>query len=748
MKGILLQFRSDVRRATSSVMAVVVLCGLIAIPSVFTWFNVVGSWEPFDNTKNLKVAVASVDEGYTSPLIPIHLNVGSLVESALRENDQMDWIITTEEDAIAGTESGDYYAAMVLPKDFSERMLTFYRDGSEQTHIDYYTNDKSNPLAPLITSEGADDLSAKINSEFTKELSNIALSLVSSIVKNLDSADSQAAFLRVEAHLSDVATQLRAASGTATMFTGILEASIPLVEGGASLLQKVESEFSVATGKVQEGLGAAQDADAAITQATAVLAEAFATGSSRLGVFSSELDEVFSGRASDAAANIELIDDMISELDDLIAQQVELRDRLIEEIESPSPEEEPQAPADDDSAEEQSQAVDSDSADLRAALQLVVDSLNAAIEREQALQLSLGEAADGIAEGSSDMQEFHSDIDQRITAAQSSLDNASAVFENDLKPVLDELAATLGGLSAGLGGIAEDVAGLSTSTSGISGVIEDAAVLNSELATTMDETATELERVVGLLSSAIDTGDFAEVSKVIGSDPELLANALSDPVGVDRRPLYPIVSFGAGMAPLYSTLALWVGALLLSVTLRVDPPSRPFGSGEELKLHERFLGRYGLFAVLGLAQSTLVFLGNILIVGLQPAHPFLFILVGWVTSTVFTFIIYTLVVSFSDAGKALAVFLLVIQVAGAGGAYPLVLLPEWFQNVSPFLPATHAIDAFRAAMAGIYHADYWISLAWLLAFLLPMLLLGLVLRKPLIGVNEKMESMLHSTKLM
>ncbi|MEV8267880.1 YhgE/Pip domain-containing protein [Microbacterium sp. NPDC076911] len=724
MKGILLQFRSDVRRATSSVMAVVVLCGLIAIPSVFTWFNVVGSWEPFDNTKNLKVAVASVDEGYTSPLIPLHLNVGSLVESALRENDQMDWIITTKEDAIAGTESGDYYAAMVLPEDFSERMLTFYRDGSQQTHIDFYTNDKSNPLAPLITSEGADDLSAKINSEFTKELTDIALSLVSSIVKNLDSADSQAAFLRIEAHLSDVATQLRAASGTATMFTGILEASVPLVEGGASLLDKVESELSAASGNVQEGLSAAEEADAAIIRAADALTAAFAASSTQLGNFSAEVDRVFSAGADAAAASVESINDVVTDLDSLIEQHVELRDRLVDDVAPNLPEE-----------------------DLPA-LQAVIDGLNDAIENEQELRDALSAAATGITAGDSDLQEFRADIDSRIVAAQSSLDNAGAVYSNDLKPILDELAASLDTLSAGLAGISGDVSGLDATANGVTDVLESAAAQNTELATMLGDTAAELELVVDSLSTAIDTGDFAEVSKVIGSDPELLATALSDPVGIDRRPLYPIVSFGAGMAPLYSTLALWVGALLLSVTLRVDPPSRPFGSGKELKLHERFLGRYGLFAVLGLAQSTLVFLGNILIVGLQPAHPFLFILVGWVTSTVFTFIIYTLVVSFSDAGKALAVFLLVIQVAGAGGAYPLVLLPDWFQNVSPFLPATHAIDAFRAAMAGIYRAGYWISLGWLLAFLLPMLLLGLVLRKPLIGVNEKMESMLHSTKLM
>lgn len=724
MKGIWQQFRSDLRRVTSNVMAVIVLCGLVVIPSAFTWFNVIGSWEPFDNTKNLKVAVASVDEGYTSPLIPIHMNIGSVVESALRANDQLDWVITSKKDAIAGTESGEYYAAMVLPKDFSERMLTFYTAGSKQTKIEYYTNDKSNPLAPLITSEGADDLSAKINAEFMDELSDIALSLVSSLSKNLGSAESQAAFVRIEAHVSDVAAQLRAASGTATMFTGILESSIPLINSGASLLGTVESEFSSATGKVQEGLAAAGDADAAIIRASDVLSAAFAASSSQLGTFSTEVDRVFSGLDTDASASVEQLGVIVGDLGTLIDQHVQLRDRLSSEVAPNLPEAE------------------------RPALDAVIASLDTAIADEQELKSRLEGAADGVSQGNSDVQGFRTEIDSRIAAAQSSLDNASAVFANDLKPTLDQLAGTLDALSGSLGSVAGQVSSLGGTASGVSEMLTNAATQNGELVTALNDTAAEVERVAGLLSTAIDSGDFGEISKIIGSNPSVLATALSQPIGLDRIPLYPVVSFGAGMAPLYSTLSLWVGALLLCVTLRVDPPVRSFNAGPELKLHQRFLGRYALFALLGLAQSTLVFLGNILIVGLKPVHPFLFLLLGWATSLVFTFVIYTLVVSFSDAGKALAVFLLVIQVAGAGGAYPLALLPEWFQSVSPFLPGTHSIDAFRAALAGIYNGDYWISLGLLLAFILPMLLLGLALRKPLIGVNAKMEGMLQSTKLM
>lgn len=723
MSGIWQLFTSDLRRVTRSVMAVIVLCGLIVIPSAFTWFNVIGSWDPFGNTKNLKVAVASVDKGYTSPLIPVHVNIGSVVESALRANDQLDWVITSEEDAIAGTTSGEYYAAMVLPEDFSERMLTFYTAGSQRTQVDYFTNDKSNPLAPLITSEGADDLTAMINAEFTKELSNVALSLVSALTSSLGDPGSEAALVRIEAHVGDVAVQMRAASGTASMFTALIEASIPLIESASDLLSDVEAEFSAAAGTVREGITAVERAEGAVGHAAEALSTAFSASSAQLDRFGSEVNSIFSGVDDDAAATMATLSEMTTELDVLIANHEALRDSL-RAVEQSVPE------------------------DQRPALVLVIEGLNTAIEQERALAADLERMPGGIAEGNQHLQQFRGQIETRVAAAQASLTNASTIYANDLQPVFQELGLTLVAVGAALNAVTEDVTSASSSSGDIVSLLEGAAQDNNALAEALSRAADDVAGVADALATAIESGDLSEVGTIIGADPSVLATAIAQPIGLQRIPVYPVVSFGAGMAPLYSILSLWVGALLLAVTLRVDPPSRAFAEGPRLTVNQQFLGRYAIFALMGLAQSTLVMLGNIFLVGLQPVHPFLLLLTGWVSSLVFTFIIYTLVVSFSDAGKALAVFLLVIQVAGAGGAYPLVLLPDWFQNASPFLPATHSIDAFRAALAGIYQADYWISIAWLLAFLVPMLLLGLALRKPLIGFNEKMEAMLQSTKLM
>ncbi|MGO1318096.1 MAG: YhgE/Pip family protein, partial [Cellulomonadaceae bacterium] len=234
----------------------------------------------------------------------------------------------------------------------------------------------------------------------------------------------------------------------------------------------------------------------------------------------------------------------------------------------------------------------------------------------------------------------------------------------------------------------------------------------------------------------------------IGSDPSVLAGALAEPVGLDRVAVYPVTSFGAAMAPLYTVLALWVGALLMAVAIRTDVPRDVLPGRAELTPYQRFFGRYGIFAALGLLQSTLVCLGLVLFIQVDAVHPFLVIVAGWVISLVFTLIVYSAVVAFGNAGKALCVLLLVMQISSSGGAYPLQMLPPWFQSISPFLPATHAIDAMRAAIAGMYHADYWVALATLALFVVPALLVGLVLRTPLTSINEDLVRAVESTKLM
>ena len=174
-------FTQDIRSIRRNVMTALVVFGLVIIPMLFSVFNVLASWDPFSRTDELKIAVASTDEGYKSDLAALDVNVGDQVLAQLSRNRQIDWVITSKDEAIEGTESGEYYASIVLPPDFSTSLLNFYVTGTEPTKLDLYTNQKKNALSTIITSQGADGVINQINANFTKTVSSVGLGVVSSL---------------------------------------------------------------------------------------------------------------------------------------------------------------------------------------------------------------------------------------------------------------------------------------------------------------------------------------------------------------------------------------------------------------------------------------------------------------------------------------------------------------------------------------------------------------------------------------
>ncbi|WP_454137282.1 YhgE/Pip family protein [Microbacterium paulum] len=728
MRGILHLIRRDLRHSVMNVMAIIVMFGLVVIPSLFTWFNVLASWDPFGNTKNLTVAVASTDEGYQSDLVPIRVNVGEQVLSQLRANDQLNWVITSEDDAIDGTKAGRYYAAIVLPKSFSADMLTFYADGAERTELAYYTNEKKNALAPKITGQGAEGVSAQISEVFTETLSDVALSLISSLSDYLTDADTQAALARVESRVGSLAAQLRSGAQTADMFGALVQGTIPLAQSASALVSGAGSAFGDAADAAGGGAGAVQQLAGTLQQATGAIADAIAQTAAGYEAVGTSIDDQYAQVGTVSGDQSAALTTLAARVQQQIDGATTLRTTLVDDVR-------PQLPP----AGQQ-------------ALDDVVAQLDRAILRQQAVHDSLVQAGQDITAGNAAAEATHQQVKDLIAQAKDAIAQAQSSYSGTLKPQLDALGSTLATIdddvSAVRGDLSQAAAGLSGASDSVVATLQGAQGVTARLSTALTDAAGRFDGVQQAIARAVQTGDLAGLSEVIGSDPSVLATSLAEPVRVDRVAVFPVVSFGAGMAPLYIVLALWVGALLMTVAIRVDVGRDTLPGDPDLTPTQKYLGRYGIFALTGLAQSTLLIGGLILFVRISPAHPFLLLLAGWVTSLVFTLIIYTFVVAFGNAGKALAVLLLVIQISGSGGAYPLQLLPAWFQNISPFLPATHAISAIRSAIAGTYGADFWVSLGLLLAFTLPTLLLGLVLRRPLISFNRGLVDAMASTKLM
>lgn len=721
MRDALSVVKNDFSKVRRSVMATCLLLFLIIIPLLFTWFNVLAAWDPFGNTKDLKIAVASEDDGYTSDFFPIEVNAGDQVLSQLRANEQMDWVITNPSDAIEGTKSGEYYASIILPSTFSDDMLTFYADGSQPAQITLHTNEKKNALAPTIANKGAEGISASISETFTRTIGDVSLGLVTSLSDFLDQGDTQDALSRIEARAENLQSQLRNGARTARTMGDLTESAIPLLESAQRIIDTPRPSLSDTTRDGITDISASSDA---LDGALSATRESYAIVGDRIDALYETANisrETRSETLNTLADNVQLNINAYEGLKDTVNTRIR-----------------PLAPAE---------------------AATLTGQLDEAIAAQESVRDRLRAASD-------------SDSPERPDF--SSLDRASSAIEDvrnsGIRDQVSQLAQTLRGIGDTIELPEGDIQLNTDSLAGASAALDDVGA-------TLDQNADRLDDLLDRINTASRTGDLSEIAAIVGDDPEAFAQALAAPVEVERQAIYPVASFGVGMAPLYTTLALWVGALLAAVALRTDVAAkltkhRPNRLDEEVDLENeteddtaeipseapeepeeigpfaKYFGRYGTFALVGLAQSTLLTLGLIFFVKLEPAHPFLLVLAGWVSSCIFMLLVYALTVALSNAGKALAVFLLVIQISSAGGSYPLQLLPHWFQSVSPWLPATYSIRAFRSALAGSYGADYWIALATLLLFIIPALILGVVLRKPLANYTSGLNKALAKTKMM
>ena len=723
MKNIWKLFVGDVRRLTSNIVSIIIVTGLVVIPGLFSWFNISASWNPFANTGNLKFAVANDDEGYKSDLIPVKISIGDQVVNTLRANDQMDWTFTTKKEAIDGTKSGKYYAAVVIPKDFSTRMMTFFTADGDHATLTYYNNEKKNALAPKITGQGADTVAAQINEMFSETLTSTALSITSQLADELDKPESQATLTNFSNNMGNFANTLTDTSSALTTFSSLTLSAQNLLDSSNSLLSNVSDSAKNAGNELKQSKNSINDLTGAVKTSTNALSTALNSSANSFGAVSTDIDSVFNNAGTQAgntatalrnqAANVtkqaQSYQNIYDALDELS------NNNLMPEV-------------------------------AKIAIDHLKTNVGATITQLNDLANSLNTSADNIDKKVSDTTADRERVNQLAQQAKASIDGIKTDFDSQLKPQLNDISDSISNTVTALSSTAADLKGalgdLNSTTKSADKQLTNIRTVLDSTAESLTKAGTALSSFNGTLSDALDT-----VKEVLGNNTDSLAAALAAPVQVKRTAVFPVKNFGSQLAPFYTILPLFVGSLLMAVTLKPGVSRKNREGLDNPKPHQLFLGHYGVFGVIALLQSTFSLGGNLLFLHVQAVHPWLFMLAGWTSSLVFSFFTYTMVASFGNIGKAIGVLVLVAQISGSNGAYPLAVLPKIISDISPFLPATHSIVALRAAIAGIYNNDYWHALGSLLLFLIPLLLIGLVLRIPLVKFNKWYVAKVESTKV-
>ncbi len=762
MRNVLEIVRNDFRVIRQNTMTGIMVFGLVLIPLLFTCFNVLASWEPFENTEKLKIAVASNDRGHRTDIGAIDVNLGNEVLSKLSRNHEIDWQITDSEDAIDGTKSGDYYAAIVLPENFSTELMTFYVRGTKAPKLTLYTNEKKNALSSIITSKGASGVIQEIDKNFTQVVASVGLGVITSLDEYLNTSDSKQALTRVQNRVDDTAARLRSGAQTARSLSTLVETTVPLVETADSILENAGARMDILRNGSGDG-NVAGDLEAAVGNVRDSVSTALdATQSSYEGV-RDRVNELVDGTQATSGATADTFDAMAAKFGQQADGLTAMRDRLEDTVGAVVP------------------------GVAKPGYDRAISDLNTSIARTRGLQESFSAVAADL-RGGRDTGSSISQAKDAFTAAIAAVENAKNSYEQNLRPQIDALSEPVSRLSNDIEVIGEDIRGIRGTISGSPvDTLRKTSAATMGLSNRFDDLAARFDEIHNALEEAKDTGDLSRIAEAVGDDPSALAAQLAAPVQVEEDPVFPVQSFGAGMAPFYATLALWIGALLSSVLIRttvrsrdgqkvgddeaenvvsdavddaqgdaasdeIDEPTSDAqinaAQAEDYTRVEKYFGRFATFATVGLVQATLMVLGLQVYVGIDPAHRFLMLLAGWIISLVFMMIVFSFVFTFDNAGKAICVLLLVMQVSAAGGAYPLPLVPQWVQNISPWLPGTYAIDMFRSSIAGIYEADYWKLMFMLALFIIPSLILALGLQRIFEkGIND-IKDAIGETKVM
>lgn len=726
MKNVWKIFQRDMMRVRNNVIALVVIIGISVVPCLYAWFNIAASWDPYSNTGNLKVAVASVDEGYEGSLIPIEINIGDKVLSALRENTQMEWVFTTEEKATSGVKSGKYYAAIVIPKDFSNKMMSVFSEKVEKPEITYYSNAKENAIAPKVTDKGAGAVQRQVNEVFIETVSDTTLTVLQAVSNMTQASGAETIVDNLNTNLNQIAGDLTASAGLLESFSDMTGSAQKLLNSTTEFLQTVQQQTKESrqtfqeTSKTFSGLDDSMDA-AADSVGTAL--------KSAENVYD-QMDQVISGAFSDESADAQQIastlDTLAGQVGNVVTAYTSVRDSVA---------------AVADKYPETSPLVDA-----------IVVRMDTSIQQQKNLQSKLQDSAKGLRDATTDLGTARSELKNLAAKNRENMSGVSASYKSSVQKSLNQLSASL---TSSKQEISSLLSQLDQSANGI-----------YKLTDTADSDLSEIQKVLGdsgeLLSEASDriadttakldemetSGDFSELEALISGDKSAISTFLAAPVSLDTHKIYEIANYGSSMAPFYSVLSIWIGGIVLVAMLKVNVSENCTKGLKNVKLHQIYFGRFITFMIVGLFQSTLIALGDLLYLGIQCEHPFLFLLGCWFSSLVFVNIIYTLTVSLGDIGKAVSVILLVVQVAGTGGTFPIEVAPSFFRAVYPLLPFTHSMAALRETVGGMYGMNYWIDLGKLAIFLGISLIVGLVLRKPIIKANDAFTEKLEETKLM
>ena len=734
MRNIFSVFKADITSLVKHFFALAVIVAITLLPSLYAWLNIYSNWDPYGSTKNIQIAVVSLDKGCTLS-DGTNANKGQDVIDDLRQSTAINWVILdNSEDAIEGTKSGKYYASVVIEEDFSYKMFHMLTEWDGQPSLTYYQNYKKNAVATKITDTAVESLHNSISKNYLEILVNKVFQQANLLSDEWKSDDTEDA---VHGLIGQTRALLQACDRTMDAFATASQ-SADRISIDPAVLSNILTTADSKLGEAMKDQQTVAEFELRVFQTLEDLEYRLSQASDAL-TDESALQKVqeITGRAAEISG--ELGDrlaawgEQFTDYDaDVILDFVGVVNQAMEDIAS-NPENAAEIIANMRN-EIAAMQLPSTEAVVGAQAQTVAFAISRLC---YAMQTELAQVTS--------LQDVPS-IVEHCTAIIHAIERLTAAW---LVPTAEDLHNTV---SSTVSNVSDTLGALQITTKDAGRLLEalentgDAAdALTQQLRPVVRDINAKLDTLLNKLDGLNEQEKLAQIEEILGGDPKLYGEYFSQVVQTDVRPIYPIDNYGSAMAPFYTVLAIWVGGVILVAIIK--PHAREEGLIAP-KPRELFFGRYLLFFLISQLQAAIIITGDLLLLKIQCLHPGLLYLTGVLTSLTFSLLIYALTVSFGDVGKAIVVVIMVLQIAGSSGTFPIELLPSFYQKIYYLFPFPHAINAMRECICGLYGNDFIVYLLRLMIFVVVALLIGLMIRRPFIGLNHFVEEKLEETELL
>ena len=670
MKQIIEIFKSDIKEIFRKVNTWIIIIGLIFLPSMYAWPNILSSWDPYSHTNNIKVAVISEDEGAT--VEGKNVNLGESLITNLKGNKNLNWqFVSSKQQAENGVKIGDFYASIVIPKSFSSDITSITRGELKKATIEYTVNEKINAISPKITNSGASALANTIGKNFVEVANGV-------IFEKLHEAG-----VKFEENLpaiEQVKEKINHLNDNFTNYENSLNELIGKVDRGYNVLNTIQ-------GTLPEIDRAATNSIMLANKTNVTIKNIENFNEIMLKNINTQLDKVIeiSGEVVKVA---ELIQKKPTNPEETKAKMKALDSRF-EAAEKRL-----------DIAKDIFEYLNSLSDQNLFQKQLTkINTMESDITKLRSLNKKIYSNIDNYDAISTKVKADFLTISKRVN--YNSIDfkkKLNTEVAPLIKRVLTSADTKIRNVSSVISRAQAQIPTINAKISEAEVKIQTVQGKLLKLQGEMPEIKEKVQKLTGIVNKAdgeIDTNALFNLLKV---DYKQQAEFFANPVQLKENQLYHIKNYGSVMTPFYTVLSIWVGALLMSslLTTKVEDEENKY------KPYQKYFGRGLLFMIISLLQTLIITLGDMYLLGTQANSPYRFVIYALLISLLFSAIIYTTVCLLGNVGKAVCIILLVLQIGSSGGTFPIQMTSSFFQALYPKVPFTYSIGLLREAVGGVY----------------------------------------------